>query len=113
MWDTSTLGGGGVSCGVISTRLHHFTQNEIMIKKYPCPAGHEPDCGFPACGHAEQCQPRFTIDQIADYIAGWEMTTSDSPTEVHASTLHNALSQLRCDQDGIAAVVHRSAALNQ
>lgn len=26
MWDTSTLGGGGVSCGVISTRLHHFTQ---------------------------------------------------------------------------------------
>ena len=24
MWDTSTLGGGGVSCGAISTHLHHF-----------------------------------------------------------------------------------------
>ena len=27
-----------------------------MSKKYPCPAGREPDCGYPACAHDRQCE---------------------------------------------------------
>ena len=27
-----------------------------MSKKYPCPAGREDDCGYPACAHDRQCE---------------------------------------------------------
>jgi len=27
-----------------------------MSKKYPCPAGREDDCGYPACAHDKQCE---------------------------------------------------------
>jgi hypothetical protein len=46
---------------------------------------------------------RFTIEEIAEYIAGWSMSEFGNVEKVGKATLLNALSQLRCDQDGIAA----------
>jgi hypothetical protein len=43
---------------------------------------------------------RFTIYEIADYIAGWHLSTE-------SGALANALSQLNDDQDGILAVRER------
>lgn len=43
----------------------------------------------------------FTLAQIADYLAGWQAADDEF---AH----HNALVQLRDDQDGLAAVVDRS-----
>jgi hypothetical protein len=61
----------------------------------------EPDCGYPMCAHAEQCEPRFTIDEIAAYLAGWTMGPYDDVEDLAKKVSVNALSQLRCDQDGI------------
>lgn len=45
-------------------------------------------------------KPRFTVTEIADYLAGWQAADDQF---AH----HNALSQIQDDQDGIAAVVNR------
>ena len=47
---------------------------------------------------------RFTIDEIADYIAGWTLGSFDEVQKLGAHVAHNALNQLRDDQDGIKAV---------
>lgn len=47
--------------------------------------------------------PTFTIEQIAEYIAGWSTGSFDSVKEIGQAVLLNALSQLQDDQDGIAA----------
>lgn len=54
-------------------------------------------------------EQKFTIEEIADYIAGWSMGSFESVQEIGKAALLNALSQLRCDQDGIAAVMERKA----
>jgi hypothetical protein len=46
---------------------------------------------------------RFTIEEIAEYITGWHLSTE-------SGALANALSQLRDDQDGILAVRERNKA---
>ena len=46
---------------------------------------------------------RYTIKEIAEYIAGWHLSTE-------SGALANALSQLRDDQDGIEAVTERMKA---
>jgi len=52
-----------------------------------------------------QRQPaQYSIEEIADYIAGWSMSPYESVREIGKAVLLNALSQLQCDQDGIAAV---------
>jgi hypothetical protein len=52
-----------------------------------------------------QCQgPLYSIEEIADYISGWSMGPYESVREIGKAVLLNALSQLQCDQDGIAAV---------
>jgi hypothetical protein len=48
--------------------------------------------------------PQYSIEEIADYIAGWSMGSYESVHEIGKAVLLNALSQLQCDQDGIAAV---------
>jgi len=53
---------------------------------------------------------RYTIDEIADYIAGWSSGPYESVRAIGKATLLNALSQLRCDQDGIEAVCERKEA---
>jgi hypothetical protein len=50
---------------------------------------------------------RFTVEEIAHYISGWAMGPFDSVRAIGKATLLNALSQLRCDQDGIDAVIRR------
>ena len=47
---------------------------------------------------------QYSIEEIADYIAGWSMGPYESVREIGKAVLLNALSQLQCDQDGIAAV---------
>ena len=47
---------------------------------------------------------RFTIAEVADYIAGWHLSTG-------SGALANALSQLHDDQDGILAVRERKHSL--
>ena len=47
--------------------------------------------------------PTFTIEQIAEYIAGWSTGSFDSVKEIGQAVLLNALSQLQDDRDGIAA----------
>lgn len=44
-----------------------------------------------------KAEPRFTIEEIAEYIAGWHLSSE-------SGALGNALSQLRDEQDGILAV---------
>lgn len=55
----------------------------------------------------ENSDTRFTVEEIASYISGWAMGPFDSVREIGKATLLNALSQLECDQDGIAAVIRR------
>jgi hypothetical protein len=55
----------------------------------------------------KECDARFTVEEIAQYISGWAMGPFDSVREIGKATLLNALSQLRCDQDGIEAVIRR------
>jgi len=55
----------------------------------------------------ENSDTRFTVEEIARYISGWAMGPFDSVREIGKATLLNALSQLRCDQDGISAVIRR------
>lgn len=47
---------------------------------------------------------RFTITEIADYIAGWTVGSFDEVQKLGAHVASNALNQLRDGQDGIAAV---------
>jgi hypothetical protein len=47
---------------------------------------------------------QYSIEEIADYISGWSMGPYESVHEIGQAVLLNALSQLQCDQDGIAAV---------
>lgn len=51
--------------------------------------------------------PRFTIPEIAEYIAGWQMSRGAGIEEEHALFLTNAFNQLTDDQDGIQAVTER------
>jgi hypothetical protein len=61
----------------------------------------------------ELAEPRFTIDEIAAYLAGWTMGPYDDIEDLAKKVSVNALSQLRCDQDGIEAVMklHRTSKL--
>lgn len=52
-------------------------------------------------------QKTFRIEEIADYIAGWSTGEFGEVEKIGAATLKNALSQLRCDQDGIATVCEK------
>ena len=52
-------------------------------------------------------ESQYTIEEIADYIAGWSMGSYESVRKIGKAVLLNALSQLQCDQDGIAAVRKR------
>lgn len=51
----------------------------------------------------------YTIQEIADYIKGWASGPYESVKEIGEATLKNALNQLECEQDGIAAVCHRNS----
>lgn len=51
----------------------------------------------------EQKEPTFTVDQIAEYLAGWTLVPFNEVEKLGANVAHNALSQLRDPQDGIAA----------
>ena len=51
----------------------------------------------------DEMNERFTIEEIAEYITGWHLSTE-------SGALANALSQLRDDQDGILAVRERNKA---
>jgi hypothetical protein len=74
-------------------------------------------CSFCQDGHIiEQCPELFedgypkklySIEQIADYIAGWSSGSFGEVQKIGKATLLNALSQLNCDQDGIQAVTKR------
>jgi transposase InsO family protein len=77
-----------------------------MRTDLPCPKNpeSEPDCGYPMCAHAEFCEPTFTIDEIAEYIAGWTMGSFGEVDALAKQAASLALSQLRCDQDGIEIV---------
>ena len=61
-----------------------------------------------AVGMSHKCKElereRFTIDEIADYIAGWTLGSFDEVAKLGAHVAHNALNQLRDQQDGIKAV---------
>lgn len=45
----------------------------------------------------------FTVEEIAQYIAGWSMGSFEEVAKIGAAVLSNARTQLECDQDGIAA----------
>ena len=49
---------------------------------------------------AKEAESLYSIEEIADYIAGWHLSTE-------SGALANALSQLKDDQDGIEAVRKR------
>jgi hypothetical protein len=46
---------------------------------------------------------KFTVDEIEDYLRGW---LTSPPTAEAFAAVANGLSQLRCDQDGIAAITN-------
>jgi hypothetical protein len=50
---------------------------------------------------------KYTIKEIAEYIAGWTTGEFGSVKEIGEGILLNALNQLEDDQDGIAAVIKR------
>lgn len=54
----------------------------------------------------------FTVEEIAQYIAGWTMGTFEEVAKVAEGVLHNARTQLECDQDGIAACKKRGSLFN-
>lgn len=47
----------------------------------------------------EAREQRFTVDQIEEYFTGWLFTPVDPAAQ---AAIANGLSQLRCDEDGIA-----------
>lgn len=51
--------------------------------------------------------PKFTVEEIADYISGWVAAPYESVLEVGETVLSNALNQLRDYQDGIEAYTER------
>jgi len=55
----------------------------------------------------EAREQRFTIDEIAEYLAGWTLASFDEVAKLGARVAHNALNQLSDDQDGIKAVRNR------
>ena len=57
------------------------------------------NAGFTVCEDSDS--RLFTLSQVADYLAGWQAADD---TFAH----HNALVQLRDEQDGLAAVVDRA-----
>jgi hypothetical protein len=64
------------------------------------------DCGKDVdnADKEEEAEPLFTIAEIADYVAGWHLSTE-------SGALANALNQLHDDQDGILAVRERKQSL--
>lgn len=54
---------------------------------------------------------RFTVEEIAEYLAGWTMGSFDEVAKLGAHVAHNALNQLRDEQDGIMAVRLRKSGL--
>jgi len=54
----------------------------------------------------------FTYEQVCNYLAGWFISSANSNAlsfnEIVAA-MSNALSQIECDQDGLAAVVKRDS----
>jgi hypothetical protein len=59
----------------------------------------------------EELAQRFTIDEIADYIAGWTIGGFDEVQKLGQQVAGNALQQLRHEEDGIAAARSRKQAL--
>ena len=39
-----------------------------MSKKYPCPAGREDDCGYPACAHDRQCELAASTCSLPSFV---------------------------------------------
>jgi hypothetical protein len=58
-------------------------------------------------------EQKYTIDEIAEYISGWASGSFESVQAIGQGVLLNALSQLRCDQDGIEAVIDRKKYYDQ
>jgi hypothetical protein len=51
----------------------------------------------------------YTIDEIAEYIAGWTTGPFEDVEDMSQATLRNAINMLRDDQDGIDACKNRGA----
>lgn len=66
------------------------------------------------CQLCSDCQnsPLFTVRDIAKYIAGWTMGSFDEVRKLGQHVAHNALHQLRDDQDGIEAFRNRNNSQN-
>jgi hypothetical protein len=50
---------------------------------------------------------KYTVEEIAEYIAGWATAPFDEVEKVGKAVLLNALNQLEDDQDGIEAYFKR------
>lgn len=55
---------------------------------------------------------KISVEDFKEYVAGWLCTSSGYPSDLTLNNmkaaLHNSLSQIECDQDGIEAVTkHR------
>jgi hypothetical protein len=52
-------------------------------------------------------ETRYTVEEIAEYIAGWASGPFEEVERIGVAVLGNALNQLRDGQDGIEAVRQR------
>lgn len=52
---------------------------------------------------------KITVEDFKEYVAGWLMTGEDNDLSYGnmLGALHNAISQMPCDQDGVEAVTER------
>jgi hypothetical protein len=57
--------------------------------------------------------PKFTVEEIAEYISGWSSGPFDSVREIGKAVLLNALNQLDDEQDGIVAATSRKKINNK
>jgi hypothetical protein len=65
------------------------------------------------CNLCSECRdaPLYTVEEIAKYIAGWTLGSFDEVRKLGQHVAHNALHQLRDDQDGIEACRKRNNSL--
>ena len=84
-------------------------QRLVRQSQFRCASCAEEYIGEPilrnGCKLCTDCRstPLYTVEEIAKYIAGWTMGSFDEVRKLGQHVAHNALHQLRDDQDGIEA----------
>ena len=93
-------------------------QRLVRQSEFCCASCGEEYIGDPiivnGCNLCSDCRniPLYTIEEIAKYLAGWTLGSFGEVKKLGQHVAHNALNQLRDDQDGIDACRQRDNSLH-